>query len=120
VHEVEAAAGGWLQRRLAPDAMLGRLLRAWLHKLDPSALLDLAESLATADLRAVLPTLDVPLWVVLGGQSAHYAGVPLDRYYRSTVPHASVTVYDRSGHSPHVAEPGRFAQELMRFLEDHR
>jgi non-heme chloroperoxidase len=119
VHEVEAAAGGWLQRRLAPDAMLGRLLRAWLHKLDPSALLDLAESLATADLRAVLPTLDVPLWVVLGGRSAHYAGVPLEGYYRRTVPHAAVTVYDRSGHSPHVAEPGRFAQELMRFLEDH-
>jgi non-heme chloroperoxidase len=120
VHEVEAAAGGWLPRLLAPDATLGRLLRAWLHKLDPSALLDLAESLATADLRAVLPALDVPVWVVLGGRSAHYAGVPLDRYYERAVPHASVTVYARSGHSPHVAEPARFAQELMRFLEDHR
>jgi non-heme chloroperoxidase len=120
VHEVEAAAGGWWQRRLAPDAALGRLLRSWLHKLDPSALLDLAESLATTDLRAVLATLDVPLWVVLGGRSAHYAGVPLEPYYRRAVPHASVTVYARSGHSPHVAEPGRFAHELLRFLDDHR
>lgn len=120
VHEVEAVAGGWLQRRLAPDATLGRLLRAWLHRLDPSALLGLAESLATADLRAVLASLDVPLWVVLGGRSAHYAGVPLEPYYRRVVPHARVSVYARSGHSPHVAEPARFAQELLRFLDDHR
>ena len=120
VHEMEAAIGGWLQRRLAPDAALGRLLRHWLHKLDPSALLDLAESLATADFRATLPFVSVPMWVVLGGQSAHYAGVPLDRYYRRAVPHATVAVFARSGHSPHVAEPTRFAQELMRFLEDHR
>jgi pimeloyl-ACP methyl ester carboxylesterase len=119
VHEVESAAGGWLQRWLAPEAALGRMLRSWLHKLDPSALLDLAESLATADLRAVLPTLDVPLWVVLGGRSAHYAGVPLEPYYRQVVPHASVTVFARSGHSPHVAEPARFAEALMRFLDDH-
>ena len=90
-----------------------------MHRLDPSALFDLAESLATADFRSVLPSLNVPTWVVLGGQSAHYAGVPLEPYYRRAVPHASVTTYARSGHSPHVAEPRRFAQELMGFLEDH-
>lgn len=120
LHEVEAAAGAWLRRLLAPDAALGRLLRGWLHKLDPSALLDLAESLATADFRSVLSALNVPMWVVLGGQSAHYRDVPLERYYRRVVPHASVVVYARSGHSPHVAEPERFALELMHFVEDHR
>jgi non-heme chloroperoxidase len=119
VHEVEAATTGWLHRRLAADATLGRWLRRWLHKLDTSALLDLAESLALADFRGLLPTLNVPLWVVLGGQSAHYAGVPLDAYYRRVVPHATVSIYPRSGHSPHVAEPGRFAQDLLRFLADH-
>ncbi len=117
--EVEAAASGWLRRQLAADAALGRLLRQWLRKLDPSALLDLTESLATADFRTLLPSVSVPMWVVMGGRSAHYAGVPLDQYYRRAVPHASVTVYPRSGHSPHVAEPGRFAQDLMRFLDDH-
>jgi pimeloyl-ACP methyl ester carboxylesterase len=120
LHEVEAAAGGWLQRRLAPDAVLGRLLRRWLHQLDPSALLDLAESLAVADFRPLLPLLNVPMWVVLGGRSAHYGELPLAAYYRRAVPHAAVTVYARSGHSPHVAEPERFANELMRFVEDHR
>lgn len=120
VHEVEAAAGDWLRRRLAADATLGRWLRRWLHKLDPSALLDLAESLALADFRALLRTLDMPVWVVLGGQSRHYGGVPLDSYYRRAVAHASVSVFARSGHSPHVAEPRRFAQELLLFIEDHR
>jgi non-heme chloroperoxidase len=120
LHEVEAAAGSRWQRHLGPDAAMGRLLRYWLSHMDASALLDLAESLVQADFRALLQRLDVPLRVVLGAQSAHYADVPLEAYYRQAVPHASVTVYARSGHSPHVAEAGRFARELMRFVDDHR
>jgi len=119
LHEVETWTSGWLRWRLAPDAALGRLLRRWLSGLDTTPLIDLAESLALADFRALLPSLQVPLWVVLGGRSPHYGGVPLERYYRQVVPHASVTVYPDSGHSPHVAEPGRFARDLLRFLEDH-
>ena len=101
IHAVEAATGDWVRRRLAPEATLGRALRGWLSSIDPSALLDLAESL------------------VLGGQSPHYADVPLARYYQRAVRHATVTVFERSGHSPHVAEPGRFARELLQFLDDH-
>ncbi len=118
-HEVEAATSGWLQRHLAADALLGRLLRRWLTQIDTSALLDLAESLALADFRALLPSLSVPVWVVLGGRSAHYGEVALARYYRHAVPHAAVSVYPHSGHSPHVADPGRFARELLGFLDDH-
>lgn len=119
VHELEALAGDWLRRRLAADAALGRLLRHWLRRLDTRPLIDLVESLALSDFRALLPSVRVPMWVVLGGRSPHYAGVALDRYYRHVVPHAAVTVYAQSGHSPHVTEPARFARELMRFLEDH-
>ena len=119
LHEVEAASGPWLRRWMAPDAALGGALRRWLGTLETGALLDLAESLALADFRALLPTIDVPTRVVLGGASPHYAGLPLDRYYRRAVPHASVEVYERSGHSPHVAEPGRFVTDLMRFIDDH-
>lgn len=119
LREVQAACGPWLGRRMAPDAPLGRALQRWLGTLQAGALLDLAESLAMADFRALLPRLDVPTHVVLGGASPHYAGVPLDRYYRRVVPHASIEVYERSGHSPHVAEPGRFARELLAFIDDH-
>ncbi|MEO8806556.1 MAG: alpha/beta hydrolase [Burkholderiaceae bacterium] len=119
LHEIEAAAGGWLRPLIAPGAPIGGLLRRWLVGIDASFLLDLSESLLAADFRPVLPRLDVPLWVVLGAKSAHYAGVPLDDYYRRTVPHAQVTTYARSGHSPHVAEPQRFARDLQSFLADH-
>jgi pimeloyl-ACP methyl ester carboxylesterase len=119
LHEVEGAAGSWLYKYLVRDAALGRWMRGWLDQVDASALLDLAESLARADFRALLPRLDVPLQVVLGGRSAHYGGLPLAPYYQQVVPHASVSVYPRSGHSPHVAEPARFAAEVMAFIEDH-
>jgi pimeloyl-ACP methyl ester carboxylesterase len=118
-HEVEAAGAAWLARHLAASAPLGRLLRRWLERLDVSSLLDLAESLAAADHRSVFARLDVPLWVVLGARSPHYAGVPLDDWYRRTVPHATVTVYAQAGHSPHFTEPERFTNELRRFIADH-
>lgn len=119
MREVESAAGGWLQRRTGARAALAGMLRRWLGGFDAAPLLDLAESLAAADFRALLPTVDRPVWIVLGGRSAHYAGVPLEGYYRTAIRHATVTVYERSGHSPHVAEPQRFAQDLLKFLADH-
>ena len=61
---------------------------------------------------------DAIRWV-LGEQSAHYRGVPLEAWYRTVVPHCSVSRYARAGHSPHFTEPGRFAQELQAFISDH-
>jgi len=119
VREVEAAAPEWVGKRIAANAPLGRLLRQWLQAVDASLLLDLAESLADADFRTLVPRLDVPLLVVLGGRSAHYGGVPLESWYRNEVPHAEVLTYARSGHSPHVAEAERFSGDLARFLADH-
>lgn len=98
--------------RLAPE----REQRVQEHDLPrPSA----AHIEAAADFRGLLPRLDVPLLVVLGSRSAHYAGVPLDAYYREAVPHARVLRYARSGHSPHYAEPARFARDLAAFVAEH-
>ena len=119
LREIEGAGSAWWRARLAPDAALGRLLRRWLGRIDAAPLLDLAESLARADFRALIPRLDMPLHVVLGGRSAHYGNVPLAGYYRQTVPHASIAVYPKAGHSPHVSEPRRFADDLLGFLADH-
>lgn len=119
VNEVGAFAGPWLQRRLVAEAPLGRMLRKRLGRIDVVHLLDLAESMAQADFRACLSRLDAPLLVVLGARSPHYAGVPLDAWYRETVRHAQVSIYPRAGHSPHVSEPQRFVRELERFIDDH-
>ena len=116
LRQIESATGAWVRPWLGPEAVLGRLLRRWLRRVDASALLDLADSLAAVDFRSMLPTLDVPLLVVLGARSPHYCGLPLDAYYRAAVAHARVSVYERAGHSPHCTEPARFADELARFL----
>jgi non-heme chloroperoxidase len=119
LNEVGARGGPWLRRQLGADAALGRMLRRRLGRVDVGHLLDLAESMGQADFRASLSRLDVPLLVVLGGRSPHYAGLPLDGWYRDTVKHAQISVYARAGHSPHLSEPVRFTRELERFIDDH-
>ncbi|RYF16053.1 MAG: alpha/beta hydrolase [Comamonadaceae bacterium] len=119
LNEVGARGGPWLTRQLGADAAIGRMLRRRLGRVDVRPLLDLAESMGRADFRASLSRLDVPLLVVLGGNSPHYAGLPLDAWYRDTIKHAQVSVYVRAGHSPHLSEPVRFTRELQRFIDDH-
>ncbi|MDM0115691.1 alpha/beta hydrolase [Variovorax sp. J22R133] len=119
LNEVGALGGDWLRRQLGDQAPLGRLLRRRLGRIDLQPLLDLAESMAQADFRASLSRMDAPLLVVLGARSPHYAGLPLDAWYRDTVKHAQILIYPHAGHSPHVSEPLRFARELERFLLDH-
>jgi non-heme chloroperoxidase len=119
LNEVGARAGAWLRHLLGVEASLGRMLRRRLGRIDVRPLLDLAESMAQADFRASLSRLDAPLLVVLGARSPHYAGLPLDAWYRDTVKHAQISIYPRAGHSPHVSEPLRFARELQRFIDDH-
>lgn len=119
LNEVGARAGPWVRHQLGVEASLGRMLRRRLGRIDVGPLLDLAESMAQADFRASLSRLDAPLLVVLGARSPHYAGLPLDAWYRDTVKHAQISIYPRAGHSPHVSEPLRFTRELQRFIDDH-
>ena len=119
LNEVGARGGAWLRRQLDVEAPLGRMLRKRLGRIDVRPLLDLAESMAQADFRVSLSRLDAPLLVVLGARSPHYAGVPLDAWYRDTVKHAQISIYPHAGHSPHVSEPLRFVRELERFISDH-
>ena len=119
LNEVGALGGAWLRRQLGAQASLGRMLRRRLGRFDVRPLLDLAESMAQADFRTSLSRLDAPLLVVLGARSRHYAGLPLDAWYRDTVKHAQISIYRHAGHSPHVSEPLRFARELERFISDH-
>lgn len=119
LHEVGALGGAWLTRQLGPDASIGKMLRRRLQSIDVRPLLDLAESMAQADFRVSLSRLDAPLLVVLGARSPHYAGLPLDAWYRETVKHAEISIYPRAGHSPHVSEPLRFVRDLERFIADH-
>jgi pimeloyl-ACP methyl ester carboxylesterase len=122
---VETVASEFIAR-LAPlkqarsrEALAGRLARWAVAKLARSCgiehVLSMLESLADADFRDVIAKVKVPTMVVLGGASHHYGGLPLEQYYRSTLPDGTVRMYKKASHSPHRQEPGRFAADLAAF-----
>jgi pimeloyl-ACP methyl ester carboxylesterase len=66
------------------------------------------------DLRAVLPSIDIPISVIVGLRSEMY---PVGGQLRIAdyAPNAEVIRFDRSGHTPLIDQPIKFSQELMRF-----
>jgi len=70
----------------------------------------------SADWRDVIPAIDVPSWVVTG---RHSPGFPLEgmQWFADTLPNATLTVFEKSGHCPHWNEPEDFNRELLVFLE---
>lgn len=108
-----------LRRTIQPNGFAGRLMRwalAWLQAVvGVNQVLSMLESLADADFRDVVARVSVPTMVVLGGASHHYGGLPLEQYYRETLPDGTVRMYKASAHSPHRQEPSRFAADLSAF-----
>jgi pimeloyl-ACP methyl ester carboxylesterase len=68
-----------------------------------------------ADWRDVLPRIDVPTWIVTGRYSPFY---DLDgmKWFANEVRNGSLSVFERSGHSPHLNEAVEFNKQLMEFL----
>lgn len=69
-----------------------------------------------ADWRDVLPRIRVPTWVVTGRDSPFY---PLDgmQWFADTVPNGALTVFENSGHNPHLNEHHLFNDRLLAFIE---
>jgi pimeloyl-ACP methyl ester carboxylesterase len=92
-------------------------LRNYLQGLDPQPLIAIWKSLAAADYRPVLPSIDAPALLVYGSESNYY-GVETGEYVRRSIPDARLVVYDGADHSPHIARPQRFVADLLRFAND--
>ena len=69
---------------------------------------------SAADFRPVLPTITVPALLVYGAESNFYPP-PTGPWVSDAIPSAELLVYEGADHSPHVAEPDRFAADLARF-----
>lgn len=95
------------------DESIGRL-RAYLAVLDPEPLITVWQSLAARDWRPVLPAIDVPVLLVYGTDSNYY-GVETGEYVQGATPRSQLLIYDGADHSPHLAEPDRFAADLAAF-----
>ena len=68
-----------------------------------------------ADWRDVVPTVDVPAWVVT---SAHSPSFPLEgmEWMVENLPDARLSVYPDSGHCPHWNERDDFNRDLLAFI----
>ncbi len=73
--------------------------------------------LAEADLRAVLPTVDLPLLLIHGAaDSICPAGA--SRFMAERLPQAQLAVLDGVGHAPFLSRPAQFNEVIRNFLRD--
>jgi pimeloyl-ACP methyl ester carboxylesterase len=99
-----------LEPPLPPNSAMSRTWEDFDHDKVRNLLLDHM----VADWRDVLPRIDVPTWVVTGRLSPYY---DLDgmKWFADQVPQGELSVFEDSGHSPHVSEAERFNNHLLDF-----
>lgn len=68
-----------------------------------------------ADWRDVLPRIDVPTWVVTGRLAPYYELEGME-WFAKQVPDARLSIFEKSGHSPHVSEADVFNRQLLDFV----
>jgi pimeloyl-ACP methyl ester carboxylesterase len=71
--------------------------------------------MAEQDFRAVLPGISLPTLVVAGLHSRLY-GIAAGEWVSDQIPRARLEIFSRSGHAPHMEEPGLFNQMLSAFV----
>jgi pimeloyl-ACP methyl ester carboxylesterase len=72
------------------------------------------ESLVEEDFRPLLPSIRQPTLVVHGAHS-HLYGADTAGHLVSALPNARAVAFDRSGHAPHLEQPGLFNATLREF-----
>jgi len=90
-------------------------LRTYFGMLDSRPLIEVWPTLSHADLRPALFAITVPALLVYGDQSNFYAP-PTGPWVRDAIREAELIVYEGADHSPHVAQPERFAVDVRRFV----
>jgi non-heme chloroperoxidase len=68
-----------------------------------------------ADWRDVLPRIDAPTWVVTGRLSPYYDLAGME-WFASQVPNGRLSVFEKSGHQPHINEVEDFNRQLLDFI----
>lgn len=83
--------------------------------LNGAAMADLWESMAVQDFRRTLRQIETPMLAMHGADSPLYP-VATGRFIARTAPNAELSVFQKSGHAPHLEEPERFAATLIGFI----
>lgn len=92
-----------------------RAAREALGQMEPAVAIAIWKSLVAADYRDVLPKIHLPTLLAYGTASNFYTGTTA-RYVANRIPNARLTLYEGADHSPHLADPERFAAELFALI----
>jgi pimeloyl-ACP methyl ester carboxylesterase len=89
-----------------------RTAREALRHLQPTVAIAIWKSLVAADYRDVLPAIHAPTLLAYGTSSNFYTS-EVARYVVDRIVNAHLSLYIDADHSPHLADPARFAAELL-------
>ncbi|MDP3334935.1 MAG: alpha/beta fold hydrolase [Methylococcaceae bacterium] len=76
------------------------------------------EILKTADLRAVMGALTMPMLSILGAKDA-LVPVAVGEYLQTLSPNMTVKVIDKAGHAPFLSHPNEVTELMSDFIERH-
>ncbi len=93
-----------------------RAVRESLQAIHPPTAIAIWKNLVAADYRDVLPTIKVPTLLAYGTCSNFYTEATA-RFVAEQIPQARLSFYEGADHGPHLAQPERFAQELVRLMD---
>lgn len=77
---------------------------------------DALKSLASADLRSVLPTVGLPV-LLITGSADRICPSSASRYMAGLLPDARLEILEGAGHAPFITRPVEFAASLKKFIE---
>ncbi len=113
----ERIAQSLLAEGLPRDGAIADWARSEVASCDPSAMSTMWRSLVGQDFRALLPRIACPALITYGGRSALY-GPDVFSWMAGQSRGARLVCFERSGHAPHLTEPGVFNAALGTFRRD--
>jgi len=99
---------------LPPDSVMGN--EPW-ELFDNAAVFKLFTDHFVSDWRDALPRIPVPTWVITTAFTNYYHREGME-WFANQIPVSQFSVFENSGHNPHVTEPAEFNRQLLEFAGD--
>ena len=110
----------WSNEELEPPLPAGSSMaeEPW-DEFDHESVIKLLIDHFVADWRSTLPRLTMPTWVVTSRFTNYYHLAGME-WFANEVPGGRLTVFENSGHNPHVSEASEFNRLLLEFIDHDR
>jgi pimeloyl-ACP methyl ester carboxylesterase len=108
---------GFFARAVAPEVL--DLVRSTMREARPAGTLLMLTAFAEADLREVLPTIDVPTLLLYGTEDVRAPRAVAEALH-AAIPDSNLVLLPGVGHTSNLEAPGAFNAEVRRFLRSVR